>query len=105
MKKFLLCILFVISMLFVLSACDETPNVDVDKPENGAKFVTVERYTIDDGYTYGTVSVIVDTDTRIMYMLIQQGAGEGKRIAMSVMYNHNGEPKRYTGDLSSYENG
>ena len=105
MKKFLLYILLVVSMLFVLSGCDETTNVDVDKPEDGPKFVTVERYTIDDTYLGGTILIIVDTDTRIMYMLVEQGLGDGRRLAMSVVYDYKGEPKRYIGDLSSYENG
>lgn len=99
MKRFVLSVVIFFCVLFtcIFTGCSSSnPNYQKYTPKEGSKFFEVEQYV--DPYL-GTVTILVDRDTRIIYMLIEYLDGNASRMAFSVLYDSNGLPKKYSGVL------
>lgn len=96
-KKYILIILVLISCMFCLSSCVENKNYQDYKPTQGSMFICVESYT--DPYL-GDVKILVDKQTRIMYIRYYKSVGDGKYSGMTVLYDSDGKPKKYSGVIA-----
>ena len=100
MKKINKCILtifLVILCMFCLSSCVENENYKDYTPQEGVMFICVESYT--DPYL-GDVKILVDKETRIMYIRYYASEGDGKYSGMTVIYDSDGKPKKYSGVIT-----
>lgn len=101
MKKFILSIMLGLCLLFsfIFVGCDNgNPNYQNYTPVEGSRFFELESY-IDPHLGY--VKILVDKDTRIVYMLVHYSSGDSGRMAFSVLYDSNGSPKKYEGAISN----
>lgn len=98
MKKFLLSILLTVLSLFCFTSCsDNNSNYENYVPTQGAMFICVESYT--DPYL-GDVKILVDKETRIMYIRYYASEGDGRYSGMTVIYDSDGKPKKYSGVIT-----
>jgi hypothetical protein len=93
MKKFILTLLVLLTMLFTLTGCSAQNNDYKDyKPQYGPQFICVEKYKDPYlGYTY----ILVDKNTRVMYMFVDDTEYENR--GLSVLYDTEGNVRRYNG--------
>ena len=101
MKRFVLSVVVSFCVLFtcIFTGCSSgNKNYEEYTPKEGSKFFQVEQYV--DPHL-GTVTILVDRDTRIIYMLIEYLDGNASRIAFSVLYDSNGMPKKYSGVINN----
>ena len=98
MKKFILTLLVFLTMLFTLTGCS-LYNKDYEdyKPQQGSQFILIESYT--DPYL-GKVKILVDKNTRVMYMYITYFDDESDGRAITVLYDSDGNVRRYMGAIS-----
>ena len=98
MKKFILTLLVVLTMLFTLTSCS-VYNKDYQdyKPQQGSQFILIESYI--DPYL-GKVKILVDKNTRVMYMYLTYSDAESDGRAITVLYDSNGNVRRYMGAIS-----
>lgn len=96
-KIYILTIFVVILCMFCLSSCEENKNYQNYKPTQGSMFICVESYT--DPYL-GDVKILVDKQTRIMYIRYHDTYGDGQYSGMAVLYDSDGKPKKYSGVIS-----
>ena len=96
MKKFILTLLILLTMLFTLTGCSAQNSGYKDyKPQYGPQFICVEEYKDPYlGYTY----ILVDKNTRIMYMFVDDCDAENR--GLSVLYDSDGNVRRYTGVIN-----
>lgn len=97
LKKYWMSIILSILCVFCLSSCEENKNYKNYKPTQGAMFICVESYT--DPYL-GDVKILVDKETRIMYIRYYESEGDGEYSGMTVLYDSKGEPKKYNGVIA-----
>lgn len=97
LKKY--CMLVILSILCVLclSSCVENENYEQYQPQQGSMFVCVESYT--DPYL-GDVKILVDRKTRIMYIRYYVSEGDDMYSGMTVLYDSEGKPKKYSGVIT-----
>lgn len=94
-RKSLLAIMLALFCILGLSSCGvENENYQDYKPTQGSMFTCVEVY--EDPYL-GTVRILVDKQTRIIYIRYYDTYGDGQHSGMSVLYDSDGKPKKYTG--------
>lgn len=91
MKKLIITLLAFLT-IFSFTACNSNKNYEEHQPTQGPTFVCVESY--DDPYL-GYVKILVDKETRIMYIRYYDSSGDGQYSGMTVLYDSNGEPKKY----------
>ena len=96
-RKSLLTIVLAFFCILGLSACEENKNYKDYKPTQGAMFICVEFYT--DPYL-GDVKILVDKETRIMYIRYYASEGDGRYSGMTVLYDSDGKPKKYNGVIT-----
>lgn len=97
MKKFLILLLIMIISIFALTGCAEN-NRDYSehKPEYGPQFMLLENYK--DPYI-GDVEILVDKNTRVMYLYLSYCDNESNGKAITVLYNNEGKVRRYSGAI------
>ena len=101
MKRFVLSVMIVLCVIFssmFVGCSGGNPNYQEYTPKEGSKFFELEQYV--DPHL-GTVTILVDRDTRIVYMLIKYSSGDSGRMAFSVLYDSNGTPKKYSGVINN----
>ena len=96
-RKSLLTIVLAFFCILGLSACEENKNYQDYKPTQGSMFICVESYT--DPYL-GDVKILVDNETRIMYIRYYASEGDGRYSGMTVIYDSDGKPKKYSGVIT-----
>ena len=96
-RKSLLTIVLAFFCILGLSACEENKNNQDYKPTQGSMFICVESYT--DPYL-GDVKILVDKETRIMYIRYYASEGDGRYSGMTVIYDSDGKPKKYSGVIT-----
>ena len=96
-RKSLLIIVLAFFCILGLSACEENKNYQDYKPTQGSMFICVESYT--DPYL-GDVKILVDKETRIMYIRYYASEGDGRYSGMTVIYDSDGKPKKYSGVIT-----
>ena len=91
--------LIILSILCVLclASCVENENYEQYQPQQGSMFICVESYT--DPYL-GDVKILVDKVTRIMYIRYYASEGDGRYSGMTVIYDSDGKPKKYSGVIT-----
>ena len=95
LKNYILIIFVVILSIFCLSSCGvENENYEEYKPTQGSMFVCIERY--EDPYL-GAVKILVDRETRIMYMHASYKEVDQQSACITVLYDSDGKPKKYYG--------
>ena len=99
MRKLLISLLLVILCAGCLTACCEssTANSIDSSPKYGPNFYKIEDYQNSE---LGHIDILVDKNTRIMYMWIDKGIGDSRAIALSVIYDSDGKPMKYQGVIS-----
>ena len=97
MKKFILTLLVVLTMLFTSTGCSSY-NKDYSeyKPEYGPQFMLLESYH--DPYL-GDVEILVDKNTRVMYVYLSYCDNESNGKAITVLYDSEGKVRRYSGAI------
>ena len=98
MRKFLILFLSIIIATFVLNGCNCDGNKDyLDYiPQYGPQFVLLEEY--DDPYV-GYTKILVDKNTRIMYLYLSYCDNESNGKVLTPLYDSEGKVKRYTGAI------
>ena len=96
-RKSLLTIVLTFFCILGLSACEENKNYKNYKPTQGSMFICVESYT--DPYL-GDVKILVDKETRIMYIRYYASEGDGEYSGITVLYDSDGKPKKYSGVIT-----
>lgn len=96
-RKSLLTIVLAFFCILGLSACEENKNYEEYKPTHGSMFICVESYT--DPYL-GDVKILVDKETRIMYIRYYVSEGDDKYSGMTALYDSDGKPKKYNGVIT-----
>ena len=98
LKNYILIIFVVILGIFCLSSCEvENENYEEYKPTQGSMFVCIERY--EDPYL-GAIKILVDRETKIMYMYATKAGVETEISCITVLYDSDGKPKKYNGVIS-----
>ena len=98
LKKCLTTIVLAILCVFCFSSCVENENYQDYKPLQGSMFTCIESY--EDPYL-GTVKVLVDRETRIIYLYYHQNSNTDQGVSgMTVLYDSNGEIKKYNGVIT-----
>lgn len=95
MKKLVISLLAFLTII-ACAACEDNRNYENYKPQEGSVFVCVESY--EDPYL-GSVKILVDKETRIMYIRYYESEGDDKYSGMTVLYDSKGMPKKYVGVL------
>lgn len=98
LKKYWMSALLSILCVFCLSSCVKNKNYEQYQPQQGSMFICVESYT--DPYL-GDVKILVDKETRIMYIRYYVSEGDGRYSGMTVMYDSDGKPKKYNGVITN----
>lgn len=96
MKKFLFVLILVVMLPFMLCSCGSQKK-DSEDTTLIDRFVVVESIT-DNVFGY-TKSIIVDTETRVMYYQYRSFSGERGFSGITVLYNADGTPMIYEGEL------
>ena len=96
-KNFIIGIFVVLVILLNLCGCSNNENYKDYKPTQGSMFICVESYT--DPYL-GDVKILVDKETRIMYIKYYVSEGDGRYSGMTVIYDSDGKPKKYSGVIT-----
>ena len=96
-KNFIIGIFVVLVILLNLCGCSNNENYKDYKPTQGSMFICVESYT--DPYL-GDVKILVDKETRIMYIKYYVSEGDGTYSGITVLYDSNGNPKKYMGVIT-----
>ena len=96
-RKSLLTIVLAFFCILGLSACEENKNYQDYKPTHSAMFICVESYTAP---YLGDVKILVDKETRIMYIRYYASEGDGRYSGMTVIYDSDGKPKKYSGVIT-----
>lgn len=94
------CMLTILSVLcvFCLSSCGvENKNYEEYQPTQGSMFICIESY--DDPYL-GNVKILVDKETKIMYMYAIKDYAEQESSCITVIYDSKGQPKKYSGVIT-----
>lgn len=97
LKKCWMSIILSILCVFCLSSCVENENYEQYQPQQGSMFMCIESY--EDPYL-GSVKILVDKETKIMYIRYYESEGDGKYSGMTVLYDSKGEPKKYNGVIA-----
>ena len=97
LKKYWMSIILSILCVFCLSSCVENENYEEYKPTQGSMFICIESY--EDPYL-GNVKILVDRKTRIMYIRYYESEGDGEYSGMTVIYDSDGKPKKYSGVIT-----
>ena len=98
LKKYIATTILVILCIFCLSSCGiENENYEEYKPTQGSMFICIESYT--DPYL-GDVKILVDKQTRIMYIRYYESEGDGEYSGMTILYDSDGKPKKYNGVIA-----
>ena len=90
MKKIISIILVLMTCLVLFCACDTTEDTE-EKPFK-------ERFEIV-SFAASSGMVVVDTETRVMYLFVKSGYGGG----LTVMVDAEGNPLLYEGELENAE--
>ena len=96
-RKSLLTIVLAFFCILGLSSCVENENYEQYQPQQGSMFICVESYT--DPYL-GDVKILVDRKTRIMYIRYYVSEGDDMYSGMTVLYDSEGKPKKYSGVIT-----
>ena len=94
MKKFILTLILALTLLLTLTGCKSNENYSEYIPNYGPQFILLEHY--DDPYI-GKVDILVDKNTRIMYMYISWCSNDSDGRAITVLYDNDGNVRRYMG--------
>ena len=97
LKKYWMSIILSILCVFCLSSCVENENYEQYQPQQGSMFMCIESY--EDPYL-GSVKILVDKETRIMYIRYYESEGDGEYSGMTVIYDSDGKPKKYSGVIT-----
>ena len=97
LKKYLTTIILSILCVFCLSACEENKNYEEYQPQQGSMFICIESYA--DPYL-GSVKILVDKETRIMYMYAIKDYAEQESSCITVLHDSDGKPKKYSGVIT-----
>jgi hypothetical protein len=94
-KLIIITLLLIILIVSCLTGCSVPNKNYLDyKPEYGPQFICVEKYKDPYlGYTY----ILVDKNTRIMYMFIDDSDAQNR--GLSVLYDSEGNVRRYNGAI------
>lgn len=98
MKKIIIALLLlVIISLSTITGCS-VPNESYSehKPEYGPQFMLLESYH--DPYI-GDVEILVDKNTRVMYVYLSYCDNESNGKALTVLYDSDGKVRRYSGAI------
>ena len=98
MKNLRQYLLSIVLTLGLLSGCSGNTDYQDYRPQQGSAFVKVEEY--EDPYL-GQVKILVDQDTRIMYIYAEDPYKDGATAIFSVLYDKEGKPRKYQGIISN----
>lgn len=97
-RKSLLAIMLALFCILGLSSCGvENENYQDYKPTQGSMFTCVEVY--EDPYL-GTVRILVDRETKIMYLYAVKDGVETQNSCITVLHGSDGKPKKYSGVIT-----
>lgn len=97
-KNYILIIFVIILGIFCLSSCGvENKNYEEYKPTQGSMFICIESYK---DPNLGSVKILVDKETRIMYMYAIKDYAEQESSCITVLYDTKGVPKKYMGVIT-----
>lgn len=88
-------LLFIVLIISCFAGCAED-NKDYfkHKPEYGPQFMLLESYN--DPYL-GRTYILVDKNSRVMYLLIDYDTNKTDSKALAVLYDSEGNVRRYSG--------
>ncbi len=85
--------------MLVLCGCDNLPKNNNFVNTNNDRFVFVQKYTENEGEDDYSFKVLVDKETRVMYLLYDSNDGRYSIGGLTVMLNADGSPMLYEGEL------
>ena len=97
LKKYCMLVILSILCILCLSSCVENENYEQYQPTQGSMFICIESY--EDPYL-GSVKILVDRETKIMYMYAIKDYAEQESSCITVIYDSKGEPKKYNGVIT-----
>ena len=96
-KNYVISLFLLLICILGLAACKENENYEEYQPTQGSMFICIESY--EDPYL-GNVKILVDRETRIMYMYAVKKYADQESSCITVIYTSKGEPKKYNGVLT-----
>lgn len=99
MRKRLIITLLLFSILIIswFTGCaEDNRDYSKHKPKYGPQFMLLENYR--DPYL-GDVEILVDKNTRVMYIYLSYCDNESNGKALSVLYDNEGNVRRYSGAI------
>lgn len=97
MKKLVITLLAFLT-LFSFTACNSNnKNYEEYRPTQGSMFACIESY--EDPHL-GAVKILVDKETRIMYMYAIKNYAEQESSCITVLYDSDSKPKKYNGVIT-----
>lgn len=97
-KRLLITLLLFIILIFnCFTGCaEDNRDYSKHKPEYGPQFMLVESYH--DPYL-GRTYILVDKNSRVMYLLIDYDTNKTDSKALTVLYDSEGNVRRYSGAI------
>lgn len=97
-KRLIITLLLFITLIFsCFTGCaEDNRDYSKHKPEYGPQFMLLENYH--DPYL-GDVEILVDKNTRVMYIYLNYCDNESNGKALSVLYDSEGKVRRYSGAI------
>ena len=80
----------------LLCGCGEVPQSKDFTSEKNSRFVYVKEYTYGDN---DSLKILVDKETRVMYLYKYNGNGNATTAGLTVMLNADGTPMLWDGEL------
>ena len=100
MKKKLFLILLILLLLIMpvmlLCGCGKVPKSEDFSTENIDRFLFIKQYGDNNGET---IQILVDKETRVMYMFYHDNGGNSGTAGLTVMLNADGTPMLWEGEL------
>lgn len=96
MKK-ILCLLFVLITPLLFCGCEHIPKSENYYTENIDRFVFIKQYGEVNGGE--TIKILVDKETKVMYMYYHDGNLNSGTAGLTVMLNADGTPMLWEGEL------
>lgn len=98
LKNYYMLAILSILCVFCLPSCGvENKNYEEYQPTQGSMFICIESY--EDPHL-GNIKILVDKETKIMYMYAIKNHTEQESSCITVIYDSKGQPKKYSGVIT-----
>lgn len=97
MSKKIFCLLLLLIMpIMVFCGCTDIPKTQDYTEQQNERFVYIKAYTSENTRV---ITILVDKETRVMYMVYHEAGSYGGNTGITVMLNADGTPMIWEGEL------